>query len=153
VDQPSSSPSATSQDEAARNSPEPICILLVEDNRADVTLVREALEEHGLTCKLLVLSDGEQALKLIARAETGEVACPELVILDLNLPKADGRQVLQRMRASSRCSSVPVVILSSSEAPEDIDQAKRLGATRYLKKPSNLDAFLSLGAIFKDLLS
>jgi len=125
----------------------------VEDNRADVILVREALEEHGIQCDLMVLSDGEQALKFVAKVEGGEVRCAELVVLDLNLPKASGLRVLERMRASPKCASVPVVILSSSDAPKDISEAKKLGATRYIKKPSHLEDFMNIGAIFKDILA
>jgi len=125
----------------------------VEDNRADVILVREALEEHGIQCDLMVLSDGEQALKFVAKVEGGEVPCAELVVLDLNLPKASGLRVLERMRASPKCASVPVVILSSSDAPKDISEAKKLGATRYIKKPSRLEDFMNIGAIFKGILA
>jgi two-component system, chemotaxis family, response regulator Rcp1 len=125
----------------------------VEDNRADVILVREALEEHGIQCELTVLGDGEEALKFVGKIERGEVSCAELVVLDLNLPKASGLRVLEQVRASPKCASVPVIILSSSDAPRDISEAKRLGATRYIKKPSRLDDFMRIGAIFKEVLT
>jgi CheY-like chemotaxis protein len=80
------------------------------------------------------------------------VDCPDLVIIDLNLPRKSGREVLETMRRSDRCRHVPVVILSSSDAQEDRADAAWLGATRYIRMPSQLEDFLRLGAIFKEII-
>jgi chemotaxis family two-component system response regulator Rcp1 len=123
--------------------------VLVEDNPADARLVRRALEEHGVEGEMAIFIDGENAIAFIEAMDSGSIACPDLVIIDLNLPKRPGREVLECMRLSERCSKVPVVILSSSDADEDKADAGRLGASCYLRKPLHLDEFLSLGAVFK----
>jgi len=128
-------------------------ILLGEDNPADVYLVREALREHGVDCALRVASDGAEMLRMIsseqALAEDGRLG---LIILDLNLPRHDGSEILQRLHAIRELAHVPVVILTSSDSPRDRLVASQFGAACFLRKPSNLDQFLSLGAVFKDLL-
>jgi len=124
----------------------------VEDNPADAGLIRKALEEHGVEGELLVIADGESAVKFIQALDAQDAACPNLAIVDLNLPKKPGREVLERMRLSERCRHIPVVILSSSDAEQDRSDAARFGATHYIRKPSHLDEFLSLGAVFKAAL-
>ena len=127
-------------------------VLLVEDNPADAGLVRKALEEHGVKGQIIVLADGEMATQFIQCLDAQQVACPDLVILDLNIPKKPGREVLEYLRRSMRCRHVPIVILSSSDAQQDRADAARLGADRYIRKPSHLEEFLSLGAVFKETL-
>lgn len=141
-------------EKAARttSSRETGCVLLVEDNPADVGLVRYALAEHGIRYELVVIRDGEQALQFIEKVDAGSQPCPELIILDLNLPKTNGREVLQRMRESPVFEEVPVVILSSSDATKDKQETAALGASRYIRKPSNLDDFLKIGSVLKTLL-
>ena len=90
-------------------------IVLVEDNAADVGLVREALEEHTVRCGLTVIADGESAINFVDAIDASEQACPDLVILDLKLPRKSGVLVLQHIRASRVCNTVPVVILTSSD--------------------------------------
>ena len=128
-------------------------ILLVEDNSADAGLVREALEEHGVEGELLVVIDGEKATEFILDVNSQREARPDLVILDLNLPKRSGYEVLEFLRNSVTWRQVPVVVLTSSDAKKDRDQAIRLGASRYIRKPFQLEEFISLGAIFKAMLS
>jgi two-component system, chemotaxis family, response regulator Rcp1 len=130
----------------------PASILLVEDSRADAELVREALEEHGVEGELIVLTNGENAIEFIRSLDAQRVECPNLVILDLNLPKTTGREVLKWVRQSVSCGQSPVVILSSSDAAEDRAETIGLGASRYIRKPSRLQEFMSLGAIFKTML-
>jgi CheY-like chemotaxis protein len=127
-------------------------ILLVEDNPADMLLIREAIEEHDINCELVVVSDGEQAINFIQQIESAAEICPSLIVLDLNLPKKSGREVLRRLRESSECNHVPVAILSSSDAQKDREEAARLGAIRYIRKPSNLDEFMKVGEILKGIL-
>ncbi len=124
----------------------------MEDNPADAGLVRKALEEHGVEGELVVVTDGEKAIQFIQAIETQGAECPDLAIFDLSLPKRPGREVLERMRLSERCRHIPVVILSSSDTEQDRSDAMRLGASRYISKPSHLDEFLRLGAVFKAVL-
>jgi CheY-like chemotaxis protein len=128
-------------------------IVLVEDNPGDVALVREALYEYDIRSELTVLFDGEKAFELFDRLDRDRMRCPDLVLLDLKLPKRDGHEVLEHMRASIQCAHVPAVIVTSSNAREDRDKATKLGATRYLRKPHSLDEFIQLGAVFKDILN
>jgi CheY-like chemotaxis protein len=125
----------------------------VEDNRADAGLVLEALEEHATDCELTLVTDGESAVKFIQDVEGGEIPYPDLVILDLNLPRVPGLEVLAYIRARQAFGQVPVVILSSSDAHKDREAAARMGATRYIRKPSRLAEFIKLGDMFKELLS
>lgn len=128
-------------------------ILLAEDNPADVYLIREALREHAVECNVRVASDGKEVLRIIlADAENLAVEPPTLIILDLNLPRHDGIEILQRLRESAHLSHIPVVVLTSSDSPQDRAAAIQFGAARYLRKPSSLEQFLSLGAVFKELL-
>jgi CheY-like chemotaxis protein len=128
-------------------------VLLAEDNPSDVYLIREALREHSVDCVLRVASDGKDALSIISReapnAAAGRIS---LIILDLNLPRPYGIEILHKLRELTGFEFIPVVVLTSSDSPSDQLKATALGATRYLRKPSNLDEFLGLGAIFKELL-
>ena len=128
-------------------------LLLVEDNPADVNLVREALAEHHVDCDLLVISDGETAIRFVDRLDEEETRCVDLVVLDLNLPRRTGREVLERVRASSACGNVPVMILSSSGAARDVKETIQLGARRYVRKPVALEDFMKIGGVIKELLS
>ena len=128
-------------------------VLLADDNPSDVYLIREALREHAVDCTLHVVSDGKDALGIVS-GETGrtEIVSISLIILDLNLPRHDGIEILQKLRESVAFGRIPVVVLTSSDSPRDRILANELGATRYLRKPSSLEEFLGLGAIFKELL-
>jgi DNA-binding response OmpR family regulator len=126
--------------------------MLAEDNPADAGLVRKALEDHGVEGEITIFNDGETAIQFVQSIDAQEFACPDLVIIDLNLPKRPGREVLQSVRLSVNCRQAPVVILSSSDAARDRADAARLGADLYIRKPSRLDEFLSLGAIFREIL-
>jgi len=129
-------------------------ILLAEDNPADVYLIREALREHGVDFNLRVAEDGKDVLAFLSgQSLTLADSIPQLIILDLNLPRHDGIEILQQLQATTRLRGVPVVILTSSDSPRDRSIATELGATRYLRKPSSLEQFLELGAVFKELLS
>ena len=127
-------------------------ILLAEDNPADVYLIRVALEEHGIGIPLEVVADGKEVLQIIQRESTSESTDLSLIILDLNLPRHDGIEIMQRLLETGQLVHVPVVVLTSSDSPRDRDLASSLGAARFLRKPSNLEQFLSLGAAFKEVL-
>lgn len=126
-------------------------VLLAEDNAADVYLIREALKEHEVACTLRIARDGRDVLALIGASETAWR--PDLIILDLNLPRHDGIEVLEKLKSTPAVMRVPVVVLTSSDSPRDRMTANELGATCYLRKPSNLEQFLELGAVFKELLA
>jgi two-component system, chemotaxis family, response regulator Rcp1 len=115
-------------------------------------LVREALEEYGVQCELILITNGETAIEFIQKVEADETPCPKLVILDLNLPRKPGRDVLKRIRASSKCEQIPVIVLTSSDARKDRDDAASLGASRYIRKPSRLSEFIELGSVFKEII-
>jgi CheY-like chemotaxis protein len=127
-------------------------ILLVEDNPADVVLIYDALTNQGLKAQLFVAKDGAEAIKLLDQIDDSVFPCPELVILDINLPKVPGFEVLSRIRASPRCANIPVAVFTSSDAPSDRQEAARRGATAYLVKPTSLEEFLLVGAELKKML-
>jgi len=129
-------------------------IVLVEDAEPDVLLVREALEQSGLDFELQVFDDGEQGVDFIDSMDRdSSLHRPHLFLLDLNLPKKTGGQILERVRQSPTCGQVPVVILTSSDSQKDKAQAASLNATGYFRKPSRLDEFMKLGPYVRDLLA
>jgi CheY-like chemotaxis protein len=129
-------------------------IWLAEDNPADVYLIKTALSEHGVAYSLRVASDGEEVLSLISQGDAGTGSSDlRLIILDLNLPRHDGIEILEKLQQTPWMAGIPVVVLTSSDSPGDRLTANRLGAVRYLRKPSSLDQFLSLGAVFKDVMT
>lgn len=128
-------------------------ILLAEDNPADVYLIREALREHSVNCTMRVVADGKEVLGIISREQLHrEARHLSLIILDLNLPRHDGIEILQRLRETAELAHIPVVVLTSSDSPKDRQAANQLGAACYFRKPSSLTQFLGLGAVLKDLL-
>jgi CheY-like chemotaxis protein len=129
-----------------------IHILLAEDNSGDVLLVREALAAHHLSYTLHVAADGAQAVDFVARmGQPGEAPCPDIFLLDLNLPRVDGHEVLREFRRHPACAATPVVVVSSSDSLRDRQRVSALGVDRYFKKPTSFDAFMQLGAIVKEL--
>ncbi len=127
-------------------------VLLVEDNPADANLVEEALAEAHVECGLQILGDGTKALEFLARIEQEGSPCPDLVLLDLNLPRLSGEEVLRRVRASSKCGCMKVLIITSSNAAGDRQRVMQLGATDYFRKPSSLEQFLELGPKVRQML-
>lgn len=128
-------------------------ILVVEDNRADVFLICEAIRAADLTTDVHVVSDGEKAIKFFEDVDRGESeACPALVILDINLPKKHGGQVLQHMRASRLCANAQVLVVTSSDSGKDREVMANLGVNGYFRKPSEYVEFMKLGELVKGLL-
>ena len=119
-------------------------ILQVEDNDADVRLTREALRESGDGVRLSVVGDGEQALAYL-RNEPGfeDSPRPHLVLLDLNLPRKDGLEVLREMRADPSLAQIPVIVVSSSTQTRDVDACYAAGANAFVGKPLELDEFIA----------
>ena len=123
----------------------PVRLLLVEDNPGDVRLTREALRESKLNIRLHHVPDGVEAMRFLRRERPHEAApLPDLVLLDLNLPRKDGREVLAEIKADEALRQVPVVILTSSEAEQDIARAYELHANCYVTKPVDLDQFITI---------
>lgn len=126
---------------------------IVEDNHADVFLVRKAVDEHHVPVTLTVVGDGEEALRYLNALDADpSVPCPGIVLLDLNLPKRPGTEILARFRAIKRCLGTPVVVLTSSDSLEDRQKAAELGATRYFRKPTSYREFLAIGELLNELL-
>lgn len=122
--------------------PRVIDILLVEDNPADVDLTLEALEEAKVRNRVTVMEDGELALRYLRReGEFADAVRPDLVLLDLNLPKKDGREVLAEMKADGALARIPVVVLTTSDAEKDILDVYDRHASAYIVKPVNFDQF------------
>lgn len=121
----------------------PIEILLVEDNPGDVRLTEEALKEGKLVNRLHVVEDGVAALEFLRRhAAIDDPTRPDLILLDLNLPRKDGREVLAEIKADEALRRIPVVILTTSSSDEDIQRSYSLHANCYVTKPVDLDQFL-----------
>ncbi|MPY94642.1 MAG: response regulator [Acidimicrobiia bacterium] len=120
-----------------------IRILLVEDDPGDVLIMREALEDSKILNELHVVDNGETALDfLLRRGEHADAPRPDLVLLDLNLSRVDGREVLARVKADEALRRTPVVVLTTSAAEEDIVRSYDLHANAYVTKPVDLDQFL-----------
>jgi DNA-binding response OmpR family regulator len=127
-------------------------VVLVEDNKTDVFLVREAIQAHNLKVALQVIDDGERAINYVEDLDRKDDASPpKLFLLDLNLPKRGGCEVLAHIRRSRKCARVPVVIVTSSDLERA--QTAELGATDYFRKPAGYEAFLAIGRVIRKLLA
>jgi len=123
----------------------PAEILLVEDNPGDVRLTMRALQEGKVRNHLTVIPDGEEALAFLHRqGQYADAARPDLILLDLNLPKIDGREVLAELKADESLRRIPVVVLTASKAEEDILRSHNLNVNSYVAKPVDLEQFLRL---------
>jgi CheY-like chemotaxis protein len=128
-------------------------ILLVEDNLGDVFLFREALKAAGVNYEITVISDGAEALRFVEDPNQYRgKRIPDLAVLDLNLPKVEGTEVLEAMRSNPDLTNVPVAVMTSSPSPRDRERAVQLGARRFITKPLDLDEFLKIGTVLKELL-
>jgi two-component system response regulator len=128
-----------------------IRILLVEDNPGDVRLTKEALKEAKVRNQLFVVEDGVAAMEFLNReGEYTDVPRPDLILLDLNLPKKDGREVLEEIKQDSSLKRIPVVVLTTSHAEEDILRTYNLHANCYVTKPVDLDQFITIVKSIED---
>ncbi len=117
----------------------PVEILLVEDSPADIALTEEALKESGLENTLTIVTDGEQAIEYLSkRGKYKDAESPDLILLDLNMPKKNGHEVLEVIKDDPKLEVIPVVVLTVSEADEDITRALGLKMNYYLNKPVNV---------------
>lgn len=127
------------------NKLQPITILLVEDSVGDIRLTQEALKESKLKVDLHVVMDGEEAMDFLNKKNKyADKPTPDVILLDLNLPKKDGRQVLREIKESPELKRIPVAVLTISKAEEDILQTYNLHANCYITKPLDLDKFVNV---------
>jgi CheY-like chemotaxis protein len=128
-------------------------VLLVEDNPADVLLLREALKDRSIQAEVFVINDGQKAVDFIDKADAEAGPRPHFVILDLNLPKKSGQEVLRHIRSTRTLADLPVIVLSSSDAPRDREAAVQLGAVQYIRKASNLKDLAAIGVLLERVLA
>ena len=122
-----------------------IDVLLVEDDPGDVLMTREAFEHNKVRNTLTVVADGVSALEYLRKeGEHAGASTPDLILLDLNLPRMDGREVLEALKADERLRMIPVVVLTTSEAEEDVVRSYALHANAYVTKPVDFDAFITV---------
>ena len=121
-------------------------ILLVEDRPIDIDLTRRAFERQKVLNPLQVARDGEEAVALFDRWESGEEPIPICILLDLRMPKMNGLEVLRRLKSHPQFSSIPVVVLTTSTEDRDVEEAYKLGCNSYIVKPVDFDKFVEVAA-------
>ncbi len=122
-----------------------IDVLLVEDDPGDVLMTREAFEDNKVANRLSVVSDGVSALEFLRKeGEHSDAPTPDLILLDLNLPRMDGREVLEALKNDAALRAIPVVVLTTSEAEEDVVRSYSLHANAYVTKPVDFDRFIEV---------
>lgn len=128
-------------------------ILIAEDNKSDVSLIQRALKTSGIEAQVHIADDGEKAIRFFEQADADAAApCPDLILLDINMPRYKGGDILRKLRASSRCRNALVLVVTSSNSNRDREEMDALGANGYFRKPSELSEFMALGEIVRDLL-
>jgi CheY-like chemotaxis protein len=143
--------SATDEGRPASGALRPIEILLVEDSPGDVELTQEVLRDAKVRNHLNVVSDGEEALRYLRReGRYASAVRPDLILLDLNLPKKDGREVLREIKNDDSLKRIPVVVLTTSQAEQDILKTYELHANCYVTKPVDLDQFITVVQSIED---
>lgn len=131
----------------------PAWIVVVEDNQADFSLIELALQENGVLCEITRFNTGHEALEFLCRRDAAISPLPEAILLDLNTPRSDGFEVLGTLKRTPHLAGIPVVILTSSDAPGDRNRTILMGAARYISKPSHLEDFLAtVGEAVKKIL-
>ena len=133
------------------NNTRPVEILLVEDNEGDILLTQEALADSKLCNTLHSVQDGEEAMKfLYNKGDYATKPQPDIILLDLNLPKKDGREVLKELKADDRLKKIPVVVLTTSQSEEDISKMYDLHANCYISKPIDMNQFIKVVQAIQD---
>ena len=127
-------------------------ILLAEDNPGDVFLVRRALDFYRIEYELSLAKNGEEAISIVRKAESGEIPI-DLMLVDLNLPRYDGGQIVVAARASRTLGKTPIIILTSSDSPHDRTRLSQLGASSYFRKPADLNSFMEVGRLVMDVIT
>lgn len=129
-----------------------LIILLAEDNVGDVLLVREALREQAIEFEMFVAENGEKAVLLLDRLGR-EVPCPDLILMDLNLPGVEGPELFKKVRAHPVCSEVPIIVVTSSDSPKDRAWTREFGVSHYFRKPSSYEEYMKLGSVVREVVS
>jgi chemotaxis family two-component system response regulator Rcp1 len=127
-------------------------IFLAEDNPWDAFLVRRALDYHCIDYELNVARNGEDAISMVRRAEQGEVPI-DLMLVDLHLPRKDGGQIVAEARSGRRLEKTPIIVMTSSSSPQDRNRIRQLGASLYFHKPEDLNSFMQVGQLVKDVIA
>jgi two-component system, chemotaxis family, response regulator Rcp1 len=149
ADRSSASPSRSDQPGSR-----PWQILIAEDSKSDVFLIRQALRKSELDTEIHVTEDGEKTIRFFEQADADPAApCPDLILLDINMPRYKGGDVLRRLRASARCKDALVVVVTSSDSQRDREDMDAFGANEYFRKPSDFSEFMKLGQLVRDLLA
>jgi CheY-like chemotaxis protein len=129
------------------------CLLVIEDNPADVQLLQFTLSDAGLDCEIVTIADGQKALAWVRQqSEDAAPAKPQLLIVDLNLPKHDGIEILEAMQQNPSLAVLPVLVLSSSPSPRDAARVTAFPNTKYMTKPSDLDGYGELSTVLRQML-
>lgn len=135
----------------SRNPFDDVQILAVEDNLGDILLLTEAFKESKITAKMKVVTNGEEALDYLRGGEKyAGSPMPDLILLDLNLPRMDGRVLLRRLKSDPVLKSLPVIVLSSSSLETDVREAYDMNASCYIVKPSDLEGFFKVAKSLKE---
>lgn len=131
----------------------PYRIWIAEDNPADVYLIEDSLRRQQFAYGLETADNGEDMMKMIAKID-GDPSrdCPDIFLIDLNLPRRSGDEILAQIRQSSRCKGVPVIVITSSDSPQDRARIRELGASFYFRKPADLETFMAIGGIIRQFL-
>jgi two-component system, chemotaxis family, response regulator Rcp1 len=125
-------------------------LLLVEDCASDVRLIREALKDTPVSVQMIVACDGIEAMDYLSRSQHDGLKRPDIILLDLNLPRKNGREVLAEIKSSPTLKQIPVLVMTSSHADEDIAQAYSLNANCYITKPSDLNEYINVVRAIED---
>ncbi len=125
-------------------------ILLVEDSPSDVRLIREVLRDTAITVLINVARDGIEAMEFLRRSEYGQVPRPDLILLDLNLPRMNGREVLAQVKNTAAFKQIPVLVMTSSQADDDVAEAYALNANCFITKPSDLAEYVKVIRAIED---
>jgi CheY-like chemotaxis protein len=125
-------------------------LLVVEDNPTDVVMLRRALDEHSIPHEMVIIEDGQEAMEYLGRCK--DDTKPDLIVIDLNLPKEDGLDVLRKYRFSTVLVDTRMIVLTSSDFPGDRNRAELLGVDAYIRKPIQVDDFIAIGKTIRELL-
>lgn len=126
-------------------------VLLAEDNEGDVLLVREVLKRLAHSVQFIVAEDGDK-MRSLSRASDAISLCPIILLMDLNLPRIDGPELIEAVRSHAVCCDVPLIIVSSSDSPRDRELATRFQAAHYFRKPLNFEQYMTLGEVVRSVL-
>jgi chemotaxis family two-component system response regulator Rcp1 len=129
---------------------QPVRIFLVEDNEGDVFLLSMALDQARFSHSLTVFRDGADAMTFLRKSSAGTEVLPDLVLLDLNLPRVDGTTLIEMFRAEPALCNIPVILLSSSRSPDDSARARQFSKCIFVVKPSDLSSYMGIGHLARD---